>query len=65
MRHGSSKIKRKKYQVLFNGVGYKFVSESWYNLDIGIWEKEKIKPFLKKDKLIPFIITLFKREETK
>jgi len=46
------KIKRKKYQVLFNEVGYKFTPKSWYNLDIGIWEKEKVKPFLKKDKIV-------------
>jgi len=46
------KIKRKKYQVLFNEIGYKFASKSWYSLDIGIWEKEKVKPFLMKDKMI-------------
>ncbi len=26
----------KSYQLLFNEVGYKFSSKSWYNLDIGI-----------------------------
>jgi len=45
-------ITRKKYQVLFNEVGYKFAPKSWYNLDIGIWKKEKVKPFLKKDKMV-------------
>lgn len=32
----------RKYQLLFNEVGFKFAPKSWYNLDIGIWEKEKV-----------------------
>jgi hypothetical protein len=43
----------KNYQILLSEVGYKFAPKSWYNLDIGIWEKEKVKPFLKKDKMVP------------
>ena len=42
----------KSYQLLFNEVGYKFSLKSWYNLDIGIWEKEKVKSFLKVNKFI-------------
>jgi len=33
----------KKYKVLSNEVGYKFAPRSWYNLDIAILNKEKIK----------------------
>ncbi len=39
----------KKYQLGYSEVGYKFAPRSWYNLDIAIWEKEKVKPYLKKD----------------
>ncbi len=42
----------KSYQLLFNEVGYKFSSKSWYNLDIGIWEREKVRHFLKVNKFI-------------
>jgi len=42
----------KTYQLLFNEVGYKFSKKSWYNLDIGIWEREKVKSFLKINKFI-------------
>ncbi len=43
------KLKKLGYTVLGNEVGYKFAPRSWYNLDIAIWEKEKVKPYLKKD----------------
>lgn len=43
----------KKYEILSNEVGFKFAKKSWYNLDIAIWEKEKIKPYIKQNKLIP------------
>ncbi|ADY74001.1 hypothetical protein Dester_1370 [Desulfurobacterium thermolithotrophum DSM 11699] len=46
------KLSRKKYQILSNEVSYKFVPRSWYNIDVGIWEKEKVRPYLEKDKLI-------------
>ena len=47
-----SVLDKKKYKVLYNEVGYKFAPRSWYNLDIAIWEKEKVKPYLKESKLI-------------
>ncbi len=43
----------KKYEILTNEVGYKFAPRSWYNLDIGIWDREKVKPYLMRDKFIP------------
>ena len=42
-----------KFEVLANEVGYKFAPRSWYNLDIAVWDKEKVKPYLKQEKLIP------------
>ncbi len=45
-------LDKKRYKVLYSEVGYKFAPKSWYNLDIGIWEKKKVKPYLKKDSLI-------------
>jgi Uma2 family endonuclease len=47
------KVLDKNYEILSNEVGFKFAKKSWYNLDIAIWEKEKIKPYLKENKLIP------------
>ena len=47
------KDKGKNYEVLAQEVGYKFAPRSWYNLDIAIWDKEKVKPYLKENKLIP------------
>ena len=46
-------LDKKKYQTLYHEIGYKFAPRSWYNLDIAIWDKEKVKPYLKKDTLIP------------
>jgi len=31
-----------KYQLLYSEVGFKFAPRSWYNLDIAIWNKEKL-----------------------
>jgi len=31
-----------KYQILYSEVGFKFAPRSWYNLDIAIWNKEKL-----------------------
>ena len=42
-----------KFEVLSNEVGYKFAPRSWYNLDIAVWDKEKVKPYLKQEKLVP------------
>ncbi len=47
-----SVLDKKKYKVLYQEVGYKFAPRSWYNLDIAIWEKEKVKQYLKENKLI-------------
>ncbi len=38
-----SKINRKKYLIAANELGFKFAPRSWYNLDIAIIEKEKLK----------------------
>jgi len=48
-----SVLNNKKYKILYQEVGYKFAPRSWYNLDIAIWDKEKVKPYLRQDKLIP------------
>ena len=41
----------KDYIPLAGEVGFKFVKGSWYNIDLGIWEKEKITLELFEDKL--------------
>ena len=46
-------LDKNKYKVLYHEVGCKFAPRSWYNLDIAIWNKEKVKPYLKENKLIP------------
>ena len=43
----------KRYEVLFNEVGFLLKKGSWRNLDIAIFEREKVKPYLLEDKLIP------------
>ncbi len=48
-----SVLNNKKYKILYNEVGYKFAPRSWYNLNIAVWDKEKVKPYLKQEKLIP------------
>ncbi len=42
-----------KYEVLFNELGFLYTKGSWRNLDIAIFEKEKVKPYLTQDKLVP------------
>ncbi len=37
------KLDTKKYEILFGEVGYKYKKGSWYNLDLAIWEREKLK----------------------
>ncbi len=44
-------LKSQKYIVLYGEVGFKFAKSSWYNIDIGIWEKEKVKSQLFEDKM--------------
>lgn len=41
-----------RYVVLSNEVGFKFSPKSWRNLDIAIFEKEKVKDSLLKDEYI-------------
>ena len=42
-----------RYILLSNEVGFKFLKGSWRNLDIAIFEREKVKPYLTENKLIP------------
>ncbi|WP_232219438.1 Uma2 family endonuclease [Hydrogenivirga sp. 128-5-R1-1] len=46
-------LDRKMYEVLFNEIGFLCDKDSWRNLDIAVFEKEKVKPHLVQDKLIP------------
>jgi len=32
-----------KWEILFGEVGFKYKKGSWYNLDLAIWEREKLK----------------------
>ncbi len=48
-----SVLNKKKYEILFNELGFLYGKGSWRNLDIAIFEKEKVKPYLLQDKLIP------------
>jgi len=48
----SQKLDKSRYFLGTGEVGYKFAPRSWYNLDIAIWDKEKVKPYLKENKLI-------------
>ncbi len=41
-----------KYVILSNEVGFKFSPKSWRNLDIAIFEREKVKDCLLKDEYI-------------
>jgi len=41
-----------KYEVLFSELGFLYKKGSWRNLDIAVFEKEKIKHCLMQDKLI-------------
>ncbi len=55
----------KKYFLGLGEVAYKFAPKSWYNLDIAVWEKEKIKPYLKENKLIPIAPEIVVEIDTK
>ncbi len=46
-------LDKSKYTVLTNELGFLYKKGSWRNLDIAIFEKEKVKPYLMEDKLIP------------
>ncbi len=41
-----------RYVILSNEVGFKFVPKSWRTLDIAIFEKEKVRDYLLKDKFV-------------
>ena len=43
----------RKYEVLFNEVGFRYKKGSWKNLGIAIFEREKVEPYLFSEKLIP------------
>ena len=45
-------LDRERYEILFNELGFLYKKGSWRNLDIAIFEKEKVKPYLLEDKLI-------------
>jgi len=47
------KLDLKRFVVLSNEVGFLIKKGSWRNLDIAIFEREKVKPYLLEDKLIP------------
>ena len=46
-------INDKKYFIALNEIGYKFAPRSWYNLDIAIIEKDKLKKISDKYLTIP------------
>ncbi len=46
-------LDEKKFTLLFNELGFLYKKGSWRNLDIAIFEREKVKPYLLQDKLIP------------
>ena len=48
-----SVLDRDRFVVLTNEVGFKLTRGSWRNLDIAIFEKEQVEPYLVQDKLIP------------
>ena len=46
-------LDERKYIVLSNELGFLYKKGSWRNLDIALFEREKVKPYLLEDKLIP------------
>ena len=48
-----SKIDEEKFIILSSELGFLYKKGSWRNLDIAIFEKEKVKPYLMQDELIP------------
>ena len=47
------RLDERKYIVLSNELGFLYKKGSWRNLDIALFEREKVKPYLLEDKLIP------------
>ncbi|HIQ49309.1 MAG TPA: Uma2 family endonuclease, partial [Aquifex aeolicus] len=48
-----NKLDEEKFILLSNELGFLYKKGSWRNLDIAIFEKEKVKPYLMQDKFIP------------
>ena len=48
LRFLMSNLDPKKFAVLTNEVGFKISKVTWYNLDIAIWEREKLKTLFPK-----------------
>ncbi|WP_461831632.1 Uma2 family endonuclease, partial [Aquifex sp.] len=48
-----NKLDEEKFILLSNEVGFLYKKGSWRNLDIAIFEKEKVKPYLMQDKFVP------------
>jgi len=48
-----NKLDEEKFILLSNELGFTYKKGSWRNLDIVIFEKEKVKPYLMQDKFIP------------
>ena len=46
-------LDERKYIVLSNELGFLYKKGSWRNLDIALFERERVKPYLLEDKLIP------------
>jgi len=47
------KLPFEKYAIFTNEVGFKYKKGSWYNLDLAIWEREKLKEPTKKLITVP------------
>jgi len=47
------KLDMKKYTIATNEAGFKWAPRSWRNLDIAIFEREKVFPYLKENKYVP------------
>ena len=48
-----SQLDEEKFILLSNELGFLYGKGSWRNLDIAIFERERVKPYLMQDKLIP------------
>ena len=48
-----NKLDEKRFILLSNELGFTYKKGSWRNLDIAIFERDKVKPYLLQDKLIP------------
>jgi len=60
-----SKVDEEKFIILSNNLGFLYKKGSWRNLNIAIFEKEKVKPYLMQDKLIPVAPKVVIKVDTK